>query len=74
MSHPDFMVVRFAPGLPKDALPEQYDGLWFDVSRWVKDDTLDPAHGHVRGHRAVLTDRLETREDGAVGQVWEVRP
>lgn len=72
MSEPNYVVVRPATDLPLGFLPESLDGTWFDVSQ------LPPGPG-LTGIRmgsavAVPTGRFEAREDGAVAEVYEVRP
>lgn len=68
----DFIVIRAAADLPPGFLPPDQDGLWLDRS------TLQsgPPPGVVMSEAvAVPTGRFEVREyDGAVAEVWEVRP
>ena len=70
---PDFIVVRAAPDLPAGVLPPGVDGRWYDratmpVRRELFED--DPPSEVV----AVATGRFEVRDDGAVAEVFEVRP
>lgn len=70
MSSPDYIVVRPASGLPPGFLPPRLDGTWFDRS------TLPEQYGPYQWGDAVAiaTGRFETRDDGAVAEVFEVRP
>jgi hypothetical protein len=70
----DYVVIRFADDLPEGAVPAEFNGMWVDVAQLAKDYGLDPQKATVMGHPTVLTDRQETRDDGTVGQVCEVRP
>ncbi|MCP9947353.1 hypothetical protein [Actinomadura madurae] len=75
MAEPDYMVIRPAADLPDGFLPDGMDGKWFDRSQLPK----GPGDGHATTARmggavAVATGRFETREDGAVAEVYEVRP
>lgn len=72
--HPEWVVIRPAADLPEDARPRQMDGEWVDVAQLTRDYGFDPEKATCMGHPTVPTDRTETREDGAVGQVWEVQP
>jgi hypothetical protein len=71
---PDYVVIRFAPDLPEDAVPAEFDGMWVDVAQLTQDYGFDSQKASVMGHPAVLADRQETRADGTVGQVYEVQP
>lgn len=68
MSEPDYVVIRAAADLPPGFLPESLDGKWFDRS------DLPMSDGSMPAGVAVPSGRFETREDGAVAEVWEVRP
>ena len=70
MSEPDYIVVRAAPDLPPGFLPRGLDGKWFDRA------TLPEQYGPYQWGDAVAaaTGRFETRDDGAVAEVFEVRP
>ncbi|MBD3004900.1 hypothetical protein [Streptomyces sp. 5-10] len=71
MSIPDYVVVRPASDLPPGFLPPDLDGVWLDRQEF---DGCDLAFGHG-GAIAVATGRFEVREsDGAVAEVFEVRP
>jgi hypothetical protein len=75
--YPDYIVIRPAADLPEGFLPEGWDGKWFDRSEIPAGRAGGPVIGgpnRVSSAVAVPTDRLEFREDGAVAQVWEVRP
>lgn len=69
-----FIVLRPAPGLPADFLPRGMDGRWdvrpdldSSLSRW-------PLPGVTYHAQAIPAGRYETRDDGALAEVWEVRP
>lgn len=68
---PDFAVLRPAAGVSSGWLGD-FHGRWYDL-RDVPFRHFDatPTPGQAV---ATPTDRLEVREDGAVAQVWEVRP
>lgn len=70
MSEPDYIVVRAAPNLPPGFLPRGLDGKWFDRA------TLPEQHGPYQwgDSVAVATGRFEARDDGAVAEVFEIRP
>lgn len=67
---PDFIVIRPAPDLPPGFLPPHLDGRWFDTTE-VPLSYAEPGSGCAV---AVPAGRFEVREDGAVAEVWEVRP
>lgn len=78
MNEPDYIVVRAAPDLPPGFLPPHLDGRWYD-RRDIADGPPagTPLPGGVAGAQAVAvaTGRFEVREyDGAVAEIWEVRP
>ncbi|PZG16486.1 hypothetical protein C1I95_17595 [Micromonospora craterilacus] len=62
---PDYVVVRPHPDLPAGFLPPDLDGRWFDRS------ALRLGSGTAV---AVPSGRFEVRDDGAVAEVYEVRP
>lgn len=75
-----YVVVRPAADLPAGFLPSDLDGRWYDMDMVPKSvdhdydgDTWDWL-GLAGGAVAVATDRFESREDGALAQVYEVRP
>lgn len=72
MTEPDYIVIRGASSLPEGFLPEDMDGRWYDRSQVP----LGPSQGGGATSKAtaVPTGRFEYREDGAVAEVWEVRP
>jgi hypothetical protein len=72
MTGPDYVVIRATADLPVGFLPEYIEGRWFDVSTWVP-DRRSVALGMGVGV-AVPTGRFEVRDDGAVAEVYEVRP
>lgn len=74
MSIPDYVVIRPAADLPDGFLPDEMNGKWLDRSQLP----TEPGDGHAApagpgGATAVATGRFETREDGAVAEVFEVR-
>lgn len=75
MDHPDYIVIRPAADLPAGFLPARWDGLWLNRSG-LGPPPLDPfdARHFESGVVAVPTGRVESREDGVVAEVWEVRP
>ena len=64
----NYIVVRPATDLPPGFLPPEMDGRWFDVEQ------LPPAWGDLGMAVAVPSGRFEVRDDGAVAEVYEVRP
>ncbi len=73
MGAADYVVIRPAADLPDGFLPDSLNGVWFDRAR------LPIRLGAFRGPGigegvAVPAGRFEVREDGAVAEVWEVRP
>lgn len=67
---PNFMVVRAAEDLPPGFLPAAIEGTWYDT-------TLLPegvGKFEMGDGIAVPTGRFEIRDDGAVAEVYEVRP
>jgi hypothetical protein len=71
MSEPDYIVVRPAADLPPGFLPSALDGKWFDreMVKYAVSFTAYPGSAV-----AVPSGRFEVRDDGAVAEVWEVRP
>lgn len=70
MSEPDYVVIRPAPDLPPEFLPGYLNGRWYDRAEL-------PWGGSSCGWIdavAVPTGRFEVRDDGAVAEVFEVRP
>jgi len=81
MSEPDYVVVRRGPDMPDEWLmPDGLEGRWFDRAEmkpppppgWA--DEFRRRGGVVSTAAAVPTGRFEVREDGAVAEVWEIRP
>jgi hypothetical protein len=72
MNEPDYIVIRPAPDLPPGFLPAREDGRWYDRDNIP----YGPPAGSSPGEAvAVPTGRFEVREyDGAVAEVYEVRP
>lgn len=74
---PDYVVIRPAPDLPPGFLPSRWDGLWLDRSTMESVAGYRPGDAAAKGWGegvAVPTGQFEYREDGAVAEVWEVRP
>lgn len=67
-----FIVFRPAAGLPPGAVSESLDGFWMDLGRLTGDEAAEALVMH--GVRSVPVMRFETREDGAVAQVYEATP
>lgn len=76
MSEPDYVVIRAGEGLPDWFLPAGMEGRWID--RRDIPEGPPPGGPLPEGFSesvAVPTGRFEIREwDGAVAEVWEVRP
>lgn len=73
---PHYLVVRAHPDLPDGFLPPDWEGRWIERSRIPMGPSVDRplAPGEGRGV-ATAIDRYEIRDDdGAVAQVYEVRP
>lgn len=69
---PDHVVIRPAADLPAGFLPSRLDGLWLDragLSQVGAGQTATQG-----GAVAVPSGRFESRDDGAVAEVYEVRP
>jgi hypothetical protein len=76
MSEPDYIVIRPAPDLP-DQLPPRLDGWWYDRADFPEALPGEGIEAVARygGYVAVATGRFEVRDpDGAVAEVFEVRP
>lgn len=70
---PDHVVLRAAADLPPGVLPSDLDGRWYDRSEVHPGCSF--AERMAAKVAAVPTGRFEVREhDGAVAEVWEVRP
>lgn len=75
---PDYIVYRFSPDMPEEWRPPQMDGWWVDRNTVPEYSTLqekrgarDPEPGECV---AIATGRFETREDGRIAEVFEIRP
>ena len=69
-----YVVIRPAPELPADYIPDRLNGRWLDLDdkdQWLPDHTL--THSLILA-AALPTGRYETRDDGAQAEVWEVQP
>ena len=65
---PDYVVVRAAPDLPTGFLPPGMEGRWYNLADM-------PPSGQLGTAVAVASGRFEVRaHDGAVAEVYEVRP
>lgn len=69
MSEPDYIVIRPAPDLPPGFLPAHLDGRWYD-----REDIPWRAGYGPNDAVAVPSGRFEVRDDGAVAEVYEIRP
>lgn len=65
----DYVVIRASQDLPAGFLPPQLEGRWFDLKYMPIDPTDRPGTAV-----AIPSGRFEVRDDGAVAEVWEVRP
>lgn len=65
----DYIVIRAAADLPAGFLPPEMEGKWFDRAELRAEKWDGPAEAV-----AVPATRFETREDGKVAEVYEVRP
>jgi hypothetical protein len=76
MDEPDYLVIRPAPDLPPGFLPERENGRWYDRADmpWVSGERSLELIVRYGGGVAVATGRFEVRDDGAVAEVFEVRP
>lgn len=77
---PDYVVVRRGPDVPAEWSVGDVEGKWFDRSTMPPPpppealDRFRKDGGVVSGVAAVPTGRFETRDDGAVAEVFELRP
>jgi hypothetical protein len=75
---PDYVVLRAAADAPEGFLSPQMDGCWIDRSELPPPPPPDwkpPTDGSYAQATAVPTGRFEVRDwDGAVAEVYEVRP
>lgn len=67
--HPDYVVIRATEDLPAGFLPRELEGRWFDLRGFPLSLSDDPGTAV-----AIPSGRFEVRDDGAVAEVWEVRP
>lgn len=80
MPEPDYIVIRRGPDIPDEwRMPHGLGGRWFDRSTMPvggagSADAAREAGVTVGTAQAVPTGRFEYREDGAVAEVWEIRP
>lgn len=75
--HPDYVVLRHGPDVPDEYRSERREGQWLD-RRDVPVRAPGPRGPNATGiteSRAVAepTGRFETRDDGAVAEVFEIR-
>lgn len=80
---PDYVVLRAGLDLPDGWMPPEMDGRWYDRSQFPTRGEAEAsaarsefvaAGGAVAIASAAPTSRFEVRDDGAVAEVWEVRP
>jgi len=64
-----YIVLRAAPGLPWNFMPEHLDGLWIDRPPSYVMPALPGWHA-----QGVATGRYERRDDGALAEVYELSP
>lgn len=64
----NYVVIRAAGDLPEGFMPAGLEGTWLDLTTCRLD------YGSFAIAVAVPSGRFETRDDGAVAEVWEVRP
>lgn len=69
---PDWIVFRPAADVPSEAIPAGVDGFWLDRYGFSASGSMLHSSGTLL--RYAPTGRFETREDGAVAEVFEVRP
>jgi hypothetical protein len=77
LSEPDYIVIRPAADLPPGFLPDRENGRWYDRASMPQADTGTSLDALIKygGGVAVATGRFEVRDyDGAVAEVYEVRP
>ncbi|MGW4422554.1 hypothetical protein [Streptosporangium sp. NPDC004631] len=75
MSKPDYIVIRPSADLPDGFLPDRLNGRWFDRAEMsIGPDDDGEMVARLGGAVAVPAGRFESREDGAVAEVYEVRP
>lgn len=70
MNEPDYIVVRPASDLPAGFLPDYWDGRWIDLEDLHRRRPAIDVGEAV----AIPTGRFEVRDDGAVAEIYEVRP
>jgi hypothetical protein len=68
----DYIVLRPADDAPEGFLPAHQNGRWLDTRNSSPESRIRSLG--LLGSEALPTDRVEERPDGAVAQVWEVRP
>lgn len=75
----DYVVIRRAPDLPADFNIGDFDGKWLDraqlnIEAAILRGSLDRLYDGEPHAVAVPSGRFEVRDDGAVAEVWEIRP
>jgi hypothetical protein len=82
-AEPDYVVMRASLDLPDGWMPPEMDGRWYDRSSMptraeaeaaAKRSAFRAEGGTVTTAVAVPAGRFEVRDDGAVAEVWEIRP
>jgi hypothetical protein len=79
----NYIVIRQAPNLPDEDMPEGLDGVWFDLSGWPVPGpfvtSLNPV-GTIEEYdchatfAVYPTGEFEFSSTGRCAEVWEMRP
>lgn len=71
-AEPNYIVIRPHRDLPAGFMPPDLDGRWFDLATMTSGFNY-AALGYPQAV-AVPSGQFEYRSDGAVAEVWEVKP
>lgn len=63
----DFIVIRPTDTWPAGFFPPELDGMWIDLA-------THPTYRELGTNLATAAGRFEVRADGAVAEVWEIKP